>query len=77
MGGKEPVLWGLCLITATIAGVIVQRMTDSMVLAEGTFITTALLVLQGEQAPCEHPPTEEVVKLQVSDIRDVVVDIDR
>lgn len=49
--GPDAVLWGLCLITASIAGVIVQRMTQSFLLAEGTFMLTTLMILKYERDP--------------------------
>jgi hypothetical protein len=47
--GPDSVLWGFCLITASIAAVIVQRMTQSMLLAEATFMITTLMILRNER----------------------------
>lgn len=43
--GSSPVLWVYSLVSASIAAVIIQRMTESLLLAEGAFMTTVLLLI--------------------------------
>jgi hypothetical protein len=43
--GPDAVVWSFCLITSSIVAVIVQRITDSLLLAEGTFMGTVLFIL--------------------------------
>ena len=44
-GGMGTVLWVFSITTATITAVIVQRMTESLLLAEGAFMMTVLAVI--------------------------------
>lgn len=52
--GPDAVLWELCIITASIASVICQRMTGSILLAELSFMATVLLILKYEREPTNH-----------------------
>jgi hypothetical protein len=44
----SPVMWGLALVTAAIVAVIVQQLTENLVLAELGFMGTTLIVFQLE-----------------------------